>query len=111
MELYVFVEHMMLSFSISCATLKQVMVDKLVKVAYENWENVSEYDSSSLSFDPAYKLTNTYNEDDGVGSVGDSTRHEDQPLMYNSSLVQAPNHSQSLPAIANTTGKVLLLDL
>ena len=29
-------------------TLHQIYVDKLVKVAYENWENVVEYDGEAL---------------------------------------------------------------
>ena len=99
---------MLLSFSISRSTVTQVMVDKLVKVAYGNWESVSEYDSESLVSEPAYKHTNINSEREGMVCVGSSSGHEEQPLMYNS-MPHLLINFQSLPTTANTPGKMLLL--
>ena len=101
---------MCLSFSISRSTVTQVMVDKLVKDAYGNWESVSEYDSESLVSEPAYKHTSINNESEGMVCVGSSSGHEEQPLMYNS-MPPLSMDFQSLPTTANTTGKMFLLRL
>jgi hypothetical protein len=50
----------------SSLSFVQVYVDKLVKVAYENWENVVEYDGEALvgvSTYPAAKGIDTHTED------------------------------------------------
>ncbi|KAJ7517264.1 hypothetical protein O6H91_21G016300 [Diphasiastrum complanatum] len=59
----------------SLSDSEKVYVDKLVKVAYENWENVVEYDGEALIGAKPYKLTgiNSHTEDP-VGSQNASAR-------------------------------------
>eukprot|EP00250_Pteridium_aquilinum_P026400 c32954_g1_i1 orf=304-2286(-) len=78
---------------------EKVFVDKLVKVAYENWHSVTEYENGTLASETTnnHPIMHTENE---VSSVS-----KDQALMYSQpvGLPEQPGHFQSMPTTALLT--------
>lgn len=72
----------------------QVYVDKLVKVAYENWENVVEYDGEALIGIKPYKLRgiDAHTED----PINGHTLGGHQPQTSVSSQHSGPAHSMAM---------------
>ncbi|KAJ7551065.1 hypothetical protein O6H91_07G132500 [Diphasiastrum complanatum] len=89
----------------SLSDSEKVYVDKLVKVAYENWENVVEYDGEALVGAKSYRLSglNTHTEDPiGTQNLIGSNFLSGHSLSHSATSSQGPSMQRSFGGSGNS---------